>query len=73
MARARAAVLATATAAIGDASDPAQLEFRLVNFADAIYGEILGLDDVLTGSATRHPPPRRPVLLADEAVASPAE
>ncbi|MBA3549095.1 MAG: dynamin family protein [Nannocystis sp.] len=56
MARARAAVLATATAldakadaaAIGDASDPAQLEFRLVNFADAIYGQILGLDDVLT-------------------------
>lgn len=56
MARARAAVLTTATAldakadtaAIGDASDPAQLEFRLVNFADAIYGQILGLDDVLT-------------------------
>ncbi len=56
MARARAAVLTTATAldakadtaAIGDASDPTQLEFRLVNFADAIYGQILGLDDVLT-------------------------
>lgn len=56
LARARAAVLTTATAldakadaaAIGDASDPAQLEFRLVNFADAIYGQILGLDDVLT-------------------------
>ncbi len=56
MAKARVAVLTTATAldakadtaAIGDASDPAQLEFRLVNFADAIYGQILGLDDVLT-------------------------
>ena len=56
MARARQAVLTTATAlaakadaaAIGDASDPTQLEFRLVNFADAIYGQILGLDDVLT-------------------------
>ena len=56
IARARQAVLATATAlaakadaaAIGDASDPTQLEFRLVNFADAIYGQILGLDDVLT-------------------------
>jgi len=56
MARARASVLETATAldaeadaaAVGDASDPAQLELRLVNFADAIYGQILGLDDVLT-------------------------
>jgi GTPase SAR1 family protein len=55
MARAREAVLAATAlaakadaAAIGDASDPTQLEFRLVNFADTIYGQILGLDDVLT-------------------------
>ncbi|WP_293249217.1 dynamin family protein [Nannocystis sp.] len=35
-------------AARGDASDPGQLEFRLVSFADTVYGQILGLDDVLT-------------------------
>ncbi len=54
--RARTAVLTTAAAldakadaaAVGDASDPAQLEFRLVSFADTLYGQILGLDDVLT-------------------------
>jgi len=34
-------------AAVGDASDPAQLEFRLVNFADTVYGQILALDDLL--------------------------
>ena len=37
-----------AAAAVGDASDPAQLEFRLVNFADTVYGQILSLDDLLT-------------------------
>lgn len=56
LARAREAVV-TAIAALeakGDeaaareASDPAQLELRLVNFADTLYGQILGLDDVLT-------------------------
>lgn len=56
MTRAREVVIATAAAldakadaaAVGDASDPAQLEFRLVSFADTVYGQILGLDDVLT-------------------------
>jgi GTPase Era involved in 16S rRNA processing len=36
------------TAANLEASDPAQLELRLVQFADALYGHLLGLDDVLT-------------------------
>ncbi len=53
---AREVVIATAAAldakadaaAVGDASDPGQLEFRLVSFADTVYGQILGLDDVLT-------------------------
>ena len=53
---ARESVIATAAAldakadaaAVGDASDPGQLEFRLVSFADTLYGQILGLDDVLT-------------------------
>ena len=35
-------------AARGDASDLGQLEHRLVSFADTVYGQILGLDDVLT-------------------------
>jgi GTPase SAR1 family protein len=35
-------------AATREASDPAQLEHRLVHFADTLYGQILGLDDVLT-------------------------
>ena len=56
MTHAREVVIATAaaldakadTAAVGDASDPAQLEFRLVSFADTVYGQILALDDVLT-------------------------
>jgi GTPase SAR1 family protein len=54
--RAREAVVATVAAldakadaaAVGEASDPGQLEHRLVEFADTIYGQILGLDDVLT-------------------------
>ncbi len=56
LAHAREVVLTTAdaldakadVAAVGDASDPAQLEFRLVNFADTVYGQILALDDLLT-------------------------
>ncbi len=56
MTHAREVVIATAAAldakadaaAVGDASDPGQLEFRLVSFADTVYGQILGLDDVLT-------------------------
>ncbi|MBL8972543.1 MAG: dynamin family protein [Myxococcales bacterium] len=35
-------------AAHRDASDLGQLEHRLVSFADTVYGQILGLDDVLT-------------------------
>ena len=34
-------------AATREASDPAQLEHRLVHFADTLYGQILALDDVL--------------------------
>lgn len=56
MTHAREVVLATAAAldakadaaAIGDASDPAAIEFRLVDFADTVYGQILALDDLLT-------------------------
>lgn len=34
--------------ASGSAADPGQLEYRLVSLADKVYGQILGLDDVLT-------------------------
>ncbi len=56
MTHAREIVLATAAtldakadaAAVGDSTDPAAIEFRLVNFADTVYGQILALDDLLT-------------------------
>lgn len=56
LSRAREAVIAAIAAleakadeaATREASDPAQLELRLVHFADTLYGQILGLDDVLT-------------------------
>ncbi len=56
LSRAREAVIAAIAAleakadeaATREASDPAQLELRLVHFADTLYGQILALDDVLT-------------------------